>query len=62
MGVDLGRHGMHMAFAMRQQCISAIYAKVLRLNSASITDVSAGRVRTVPNLTGSPPPLFPFHS
>ena len=56
---------MHMAFAMRQQCISAIYAKVLRLNSASITDVSAGRVCPVPNLTdvmleGTPPPPSPF--
>ena len=32
---------------MRQQAISAIHAKMLRLNSASIAAVSVGKVRPV---------------
>lgn len=35
---------MRMGFAMRQQSISAVYAKALRLNSSSIADVSPGKV------------------
>lgn len=38
------RVGMRTGYMMRQQAIAAIYAKVLRLNSASIGDVSAGKV------------------
>ncbi|EIE19289.1 hypothetical protein COCSUDRAFT_19564 [Coccomyxa subellipsoidea C-169] len=29
---------------MRQQCIAAVYAKALRLNSSSIADVSPGKI------------------
>ena len=43
-GASTRRHGMRMGFAMRQQAISAIFAKALRLNSSSIADVSAGKV------------------
>ena len=39
------RHGMRMGFAMRQQSIAAIFAKALRLNSSSIANISAGKVR-----------------
>ncbi len=42
---------MHMGFMMRQQAISAIHAKVLRLNSASIAAVSVGQVCTIPALS-----------
>ena len=35
---------MRCGFQMRQQAIAAIYAKVLRLNSASIAAVSTGHV------------------
>ncbi len=35
---------MRMGFAMRQQAISAVFAKALRLNSSSIADISAGKV------------------
>jgi len=38
---------MHGGFMMRQQAISAIHAKMLRLNSASIAAVSVGKVRPV---------------
>ncbi|DBA75192.1 TPA: hypothetical protein ACH3X1_010497 [Trebouxia sp. C0004] len=38
------RYGMHGGFMMRQQAISAIHAKMLRLNSASIAAVSVGKV------------------
>ena len=38
------RVGMRTGYMMRQQAIAAVYAKVLRLNSASIGDVSAGKV------------------
>lgn len=41
------RYGMHGGFMMRQQAISAIHAKMLRLNSASIAAVSVGKVRPV---------------
>ena len=41
----LRRVGMRTGYMMRQQAIAAVYAKVLRLNSASIGDVSAGKVR-----------------
>ncbi len=34
---------MRTGYMMRQQAIAAVYAKVLRLNSASIGDVSAGK-------------------
>ncbi|DBA68013.1 TPA: hypothetical protein ACH3X2_014044 [Trebouxia sp. C0005] len=37
-------YGMHGGFMMRQQAISAIHAKMLRLNSASIAAVSVGKV------------------
>lgn len=36
--------GMHEGFVMRQQVIAAVYDKVLRLNSASIADVTVGKV------------------
>jgi len=36
--------GMHQGYIMRQQVIAAVYGKVLRLNSASIGNVSAGHV------------------
>lgn len=36
---------MRMGFAMRQQSIAAVFAKTLRLNSSSIADISAGKVR-----------------
>ncbi len=36
---------MRTGYMMRQQAIAAVYAKVLRLNSASIGDVSAGKAR-----------------
>lgn len=36
---------MSMGYTMRQQAIAATYAKVLRLNSSSIADISAGKVR-----------------
>ncbi len=39
------RVGMRTGYMMRQQAIAAVYAKVLRLNSASIGDVSAGKAR-----------------
>ena len=35
---------MHAGFMIRQQAISAIHAKVLRLNSASVAAVSVGQV------------------
>jgi hypothetical protein len=35
---------MRMGFTMRQQAVAACYAKVLRLNSSSIADISAGKV------------------
>jgi hypothetical protein len=41
------RIGMRMGFAMRQQAIAAVYAKVLRLNSSSVADVSAGKVTPI---------------
>ena len=41
------RYGMHGGFMMRQQAISAIHAKMLRLNNASIAAVSVGKVRPV---------------
>ena len=44
---DVHRYGMHGGFMMRQQAISAIHAKMLRLNSASIAAVSVGKVRPV---------------
>lgn len=42
--LGLRRIGMRIGFAMRQQCIAAVYAKALRLNSSSIADVSPGKV------------------
>ena len=36
---------MRMGFSMRQQAISAIFAKTLRLNSSAIADISAGKVK-----------------
>jgi len=36
---------MHMGFTMRQECIAAVQAKVLRLNSAAISSVTTGKVR-----------------
>lgn len=39
------RLGMHEGFVMRQQVIAAVYDKVLRLNSATIADVTVGKVR-----------------
>ena len=41
------RYGMHMGFIMRQQCIAAVQAKVLRLNSAAIANVTTGKVLRV---------------
>ncbi len=38
---------MRTGYMMRQQAIAAVYAKVLRLNSASIGDVSAGKARVL---------------
>ena len=43
-GMWAHRVGMRTGYMMRQQAIAAVYAKVLRLNSASIGDVSAGKV------------------
>ena len=39
---------MHMGFTMRQECIAAVQAKVLRLNSAAISSVTTGKVRCPP--------------
>ena len=39
---------MHNGFMIRQQAISAIHAKVLRLNSASVAAVSVGQVYVHP--------------
>ncbi|KAG2425890.1 hypothetical protein HYH02_014893 [Chlamydomonas schloesseri] len=36
--------GMRAGFTMRQQCVAAVHAKVLRLNSASVSAVSSGHV------------------
>ena len=36
--------GMRMGFDMRQQAMAAVQAKVLRLNSAAIADVTSGKV------------------
>ena len=35
---------MHVGFTMRQECIAAVQAKVLRLNSAAISSVTTGKV------------------
>ena len=39
------RYGMRVGFRMRLQAMAAVQAKVLRLNSAAIADVTSGRVR-----------------
>lgn len=36
---------MRMGFSCRQQAMAAVQAKVLRLNSAAIADVTTGKVR-----------------
>lgn len=36
---------MRMGFRARQQAMAAVQAKVLRLNSAAIADVTSGKVR-----------------
>ncbi|KXZ56223.1 hypothetical protein GPECTOR_1g194 [Gonium pectorale] len=42
--VILGAVSMRAAFLMRQQVIAAVHAKVLRLNSASVSALSTGHV------------------
>ena len=49
--VTLRRYGMHMGFVMRQECVAAVQAKVLRLNSAAVASVTTGKVRNVSMLS-----------
>jgi hypothetical protein len=35
---------MRMGFTMRQQVVSAIHSKVLRLNSAAVAHANSGRI------------------
>jgi hypothetical protein len=44
MCVDGCRIGMRMGFTMRQQVVSAIHSKVLRLNSAAVAHANSGRI------------------
>jgi hypothetical protein len=39
---------MRMGFRMRLQAMAAVQAKVLRLNSAAIADVTSGKARADP--------------